>query len=181
MTDAQSTEQHGVRCVFCGFDKTVCICGARTADERNAPIEEIIASIRARKELCESADVYGWAADRLVDEIERLKAYIEDILTKDRLKTREINILTPENRKLRATMRNVAGWLNNGCDPARGAAELLLVAGLPDDVQAEPKPCEHLRSELLAEKRKDGEPVFEMRKCLDCEKAFRVRRSVTRT
>jgi hypothetical protein len=38
------------------------------------------------------------------DEIERLNAYVEDILTKDRLKTREINILTPENRKLREAL-----------------------------------------------------------------------------
>lgn len=49
------------------------------------------------------------------------------------------------------------------------------------DVPAEPKPCEHLRSDLLAEKQKDGEPLFQMRKCLDCEKTFRVRTSVTRT
>jgi hypothetical protein len=49
-----------------------------------------------------------------------------------------------------------------------------------DTVKAptELKPCEHLRSELLAEKQKDGEPLFEMRKCLDCTKVFRVRSSL---
>lgn len=39
--------------------------------------------------------------------------------------------------RLRAIMRNTAGWLNNGCEPARAAAELLLVAGLPADVGGE--------------------------------------------
>lgn len=39
-------------------------------------------------------------------------------------------------------------------------------------------PCEHLRSELLAEKRTAGEALFQMRKCLDCEKIFRVRSSL---
>jgi len=48
----------------------------------------------------------------------------------------------------------------------------------PSKAPAEPKDCEHLRSELLAEKRKDGEPLFEMRKCLDCTKIFRVRSSL---
>lgn len=42
----------------------------------------------------------------------------------------------------------------------------------------ERQPCEHLRSELLAEKRTEGRPLFEMRKCLDCTKIFRVRLSV---
>jgi hypothetical protein len=45
-------------------------------------------------------------------------------------------------------------------------------------VPAEPKPCEHLRSELLAEKKREGETLFEMRKCLDCTKIFRVRSSL---
>lgn len=41
---------------------------------------------------------------------------------------------------------------------------------------SEPLPCEHLRSERLATKSSpDGEPLFEMRKCLDCMKIFRVR------
>jgi hypothetical protein len=43
---------------------------------------------------------------------------------------------------------------------------------------AEPEKCEHLRSELLAEKRTNGEPLFEMRKCLDCTKIFRARRTL---
>lgn len=43
---------------------------------------------------------------------------------------------------------------------------------------AEPKPCEHLRSKLLAEK--DSERPFQMRECLDCEKIFRVRSSLNR-
>jgi hypothetical protein len=47
-----------------------------------------------------------------------------------------------------------------------------------DETPAEPSPCEHLRSELLAEKRDSGEPIFEMRKCLDCTKIFRVRSSL---
>jgi hypothetical protein len=38
------------------------------------------------------------------NEIEQLRAYIEDILTKDRLKTREINLLTPENKRLRMAL-----------------------------------------------------------------------------
>lgn len=36
-----------------------------------------------------------------------------------------------EVERLKVHMRNVAGWLNNGCEPAKGAAELLLIAGLP--------------------------------------------------
>jgi hypothetical protein len=48
----------------------------------------------------------------------------------------------------------------------------------PPETAAEPSPCEHLRSELLAEKTKDGEPLFQMRKCLDCGKGFRVRSSL---
>lgn len=41
---------------------------------------------------------------------------------------------------------------------------------------SEPLPCEHLRSERLGTKSShDGEPLFEMRKCLDCMKIFRVR------
>lgn len=58
-------------------------------------------------------------------------------------------------------------------------AEVRLLDRSAADVPAEPKPCEHLRSELLAEKTKDGEPLFQMRKCLDCEKTFRVRTSVS--
>ena len=34
-------------------------------------------------------------------ELAEMQVYVEDILTKDRLKTREINILTAENRELR--------------------------------------------------------------------------------
>jgi hypothetical protein len=55
-------------------------------------------------------------------------------------------------------------------------APFLPVPALKAD--AEPEQCEHLRSELLAEKRADGEPLFEMRKCIDCTKIFRVRRSL---
>lgn len=40
-------------------------------------------------------------------------------------------MLAARVRQLETTMRNVAGWLNNGCEPSKGAAELLLVAGLP--------------------------------------------------
>lgn len=29
----RTDEQHGVRCVFCGFDKTVCICDGASADD----------------------------------------------------------------------------------------------------------------------------------------------------
>jgi hypothetical protein len=46
------------------------------------------------------------------------------------------------------------------------------------ETTAEPTPCEHLRSELLADKTKDGEPLFQMRKCLDCTLIFRVRSSL---
>jgi hypothetical protein len=62
---------------------------------------------------------------------------------------------------------------------ARQTAESIL-AGKPahPETAAEPSPCEHLRSELLAEKTKDGEPLFQMRKCLDCGKGFRVRSSL---
>lgn len=44
-----------------------------------------------------------------------------------------------EIERLKAHMRNVAGWLNNGCEPAKGAAELLVVAGLPPP-QSEKQP-----------------------------------------
>ena len=44
-------------------------------------------------------------------------------------------------------------------------------------VKSEAEPCEHLRSELLAEKQ-SAEPPFEMRKCLDCKQIFRVRLTV---
>jgi hypothetical protein len=46
-------------------------------------------------------------------------------------------------------------------------------------VEAPPAECEHLRSDLLAEKQTDGQPLFQMRKCLDCDKTFRVRSYVT--
>jgi hypothetical protein len=56
-----------------------------------------------------------------------------------------------------------------------------LYARVPaDDVPAEPKPCEHLRSELLGETQKDDEPLFQLRMCMDCGKSFHVRTSVTR-
>lgn len=41
----------------------------------------------------------------------------------------------------------------------------------------DPKPCNHPRSELLAAKGGEG-GAFEMRKCLECAKIFRVRLSV---
>jgi hypothetical protein len=41
-----------------------------------------------------------------------------------------------EIEQLKDHMRNVAGWLNNGCEPAHGAAELLLIAGLPPPQEA---------------------------------------------
>mgnify|MGYP001579308551 CR=1 FL=1 len=53
-----------------------------------------------------------------------------------------------------------------------GYAAALVAA---DEPPSEPKPCEHLRSELLAEKQTNGEPLFQMRKCLDCKLQFRVR------
>jgi hypothetical protein len=52
-------------------------------------------------------------------EIERLNAYVEDILTKDRLKTREINILTPDNRKLRAALEPARNWFSSVEDTHR--------------------------------------------------------------
>lgn len=51
------------------------------ADHRNAPLAELIESVKARKELCESADVYGWVADRFVAEIERLRERLSAIAT----------------------------------------------------------------------------------------------------
>jgi hypothetical protein len=51
----------------------------------------------------------------------------------------------------------------------------------PKTLPVDPSPCEHLRSELLAEKQTAGVPLFQMRKCLDCGKAFRVRSSVEHT
>lgn len=36
--------------------------------------------------------------------------------------------MSREIDRLRHCMRNVASWLNSGCEPAKGAAELLLVA-----------------------------------------------------
>lgn len=59
---------------------------------------------------------------------------------------------------------------------ARGV-KLHFPDGAPELV-AEPSPCEHLRSELLAEKNREGQPLFEMHKCLDCKVIFRVRSSV---
>lgn len=49
---------------------------------------------------------------------------------------------------------------------------------LSHEPSEEPKECEHLRSELLAEKHVEGQPLFQMRKCLDCSKTFRVRTSL---
>jgi hypothetical protein len=51
----------------------------------------------------------------------------------------------------------------------------------PVETATEPKPCEHVRSELLAEKHAAGEPLFQMRKCLDCTLIFRVRSSLKST
>lgn len=51
----------------------------QTAEQRNYTIDEIIESVKARQELCESAEVYGWAADRLVEEIERLRGLLHGI------------------------------------------------------------------------------------------------------
>lgn len=68
--------------------------------------------------------------------------YIEDILTKDRLKTREINILTQENRRLRAALEPARDWFSSvddtrvtqrAIDRMRDAARSAL------DVPAEPR------------------------------------------
>jgi hypothetical protein len=52
-----------------------------------------------------------WIGEHAEAEARRLLTeaadYIEDILTKDRLKTREINILTPENKSLRAALVSI--------------------------------------------------------------------------
>lgn len=57
------------------------------------------------------------------------------------------------------------------------AARAALKASSTQKTNGEPVECEHLRSDLLAAKRKHGEPLFEMRKCLDCHKTFRVRKN----
>lgn len=80
----------------------------------------------------------------------------------------------PEIRKWLRT----AGLRQVGCEDAN---RLLRIHTETCDVcrtekASEPLPCEHLRSERLGTKSShDGEPLFEMRKCLDCMKIFRVR------
>lgn len=71
----------------------------------------------------------------------------------------------------------------NGHHKAAAGARKLIAearAALAVEPAADPKPCEHLRSELLAEKTRDGDPLFQMRKCLDCTLIFRVRSSLNR-
>jgi hypothetical protein len=57
-----------------------------------------------------------------------------------------------------------------------------LYAGPAPETPAPPEPglktCDHPESELLAEKQVAGEPLFQMRKCLDCNQIFRVRSSL---
>lgn len=68
---------------------------------------------------------FGATMSEAADEIERL----EHDLTRHMLIAAS---LATENERLRGCMRNVASWLNNGCEPSKGAAELLLVAGPPE-------------------------------------------------
>lgn len=80
----------------------------------------------------------------------------------------------PEIRKWLRT----AGLRQVGCEDAN---RLLRIHTETCDVcltekVSEPLPCEHLRSERLGTKSSpDGDPLFEMRRCLDCTKIFRVR------
>lgn len=80
-----------------------------------------------------------------------------------------------EIQRLTARVKWLDEW-KNACEDT--IARLNRKALHPDVPEAQP--CEHLRSELLAEKTRDGDPLFQMRKCLDCEKIFRVRSSLTR-
>ncbi len=58
---------------------------------------------------------------------------------------------------------------------ASGAPAYALLEVVESEVHA----CEHLRSERLGTKSSlDGQPLFEMRKCLDCTKIFRKRLTV---
>jgi hypothetical protein len=86
-----------------------------------------------------------------------------------------------ELERLRTIVRSINRVVSQN-EPYRWKVERIVatLGGSPGDV-SEPQECEHLRSELLAEKRDAGQPVFEMRKCLGCGKTFRVRTSVTRT
>lgn len=113
-------------------------------------------------------DALEWAAD----EIERLQAIDREFHNIDDIV--EIRRLSAEVKRLQGFMPEHDTRMSYRCITC-GAFHL------QDDVPEGPKPCEHLRSELLAEKQKYGEPLFQMRKCLDCEKTFRVRTSVTRT
>src|SRR4051812_36558655 len=80
-----------------------------TTEQRNALITEILGK-RCEPPHPRCMTCVAWA---MVDEIERLGTYVEDILTKDRLKTREINLLTPENRKLRAALEPARNWFSS--------------------------------------------------------------------
>lgn len=64
-------------------------------------------------------------------ELENAKHDIERLMESVSGEANEVERLRAGNERLKAHMRNVAGWLNNGCEPSKGAGELLLVAGLP--------------------------------------------------
>ena len=49
----------------------------RAAPDYSCPIDELVESVRSRQTICESADVHGWVADRLCDEIARLRGLMK--------------------------------------------------------------------------------------------------------
>lgn len=79
----------------------------------------------------------------------------------------------PEYRDLLEFVADVS----EGDDSVAKRAQAILGTAPVKDA-TEPKQCVHRRSELLGEKQKDGEPLFQMRKCLDCRLIFRVRSSL---
>jgi hypothetical protein len=119
-------------------------------------------------------------------EIERLERERAEWSGIAAVRNRNIALIAEERDRMRNALIDARSWiLDNGPDvnmtPAVEGIERALGCFRPaHDVPVEPKPCEHLRSELLAEKACDGEPLFQMRKCLDCSKTFRVRTSLTR-
>jgi hypothetical protein len=92
----------------------------------------------------EARDLLSKAADEMV----QLGVYVEDILTKDRLKTREINILTAENRELLGEIERLRNLLakigvaycnTHGTEWQEGCRGCSEAERLTDDVPAEPK------------------------------------------
>lgn len=142
-------------------------------------------ALRYREALQEIASYPPGTLRPLADEIAIHRLAIEALGSRSAVETSA----PPLTLCLQAVMAELADLLDS--DKFNRIEAMVLRAGvpypplgtdprtqLPAETAAEPSPCEHLRSELLAEKTKDGEPLFQMRKCLDCGKGFRVRSSL---